>query len=376
MTHRRLVAALAVVAILGCEQASQDLPFEPGSTEAVTRTLGPQGGVISTPAGLSLDFAAGSLDRATEVTLIPRAGTDVGVSVSGDVVPGTVFDVSPAGETLGESARLSLKVPEETLAESDPRALTAVLVAGSERRYLSVASVDLRAGILKTDLPRLGTVALRISDDVVQVDPVGSVVGAASRASALGADQVVGVTGGSAASVGRTAHFSMSCGDEGEQTCVASSDLAITLTEDLYDAVGGCVQFIDPVVRMDLTLEQTDSDATRGRAEGSMVFSGTVRFETGSDGSVCGSGSGSVQSLAVSDTVSLGNSERDWTTFSFDPTAGTITVWETDSGVETFDCDCGSDIYEASEIWLGQASEPVTYEGLSGEVTWAVRLRK
>lgn len=372
MNIGRAGAALAFVAMLGCEQTSQELPLEPETGETVSRLVGPEGGAVSTPAGLSLDFRPGSLERATEITLTQRSGREVGADVSGQVVEGTVFDVSPSGTQLGAAARLSLQVPPETLDEVDPMALTAVLVSGAEVRYLSVASVDLRAGILKTDVPRLGTVGLRVSDDVVAVDP-------GSRANALLAAPLAAAMDGAPAATAagdRTAEFGMGCGAEGQPTCAETDAISLTLSQDLYDAFNGCVQFIDPEVRVELTLEQTDTQGATGRARGTVVFSGTVRYETGSDGTACGSGSGSVQSLSVADTLVLGNDESEWTPFSFNADAQTLTFWLSSTGAETLHCDCGPGLFDASEIWVGQSSEPVTFEGLSGQVTWAVRLRR
>ena len=366
MTFARATLALLLFAAVGCEQESQELPFGPESPETVARTIGPEGGTISTPAGLSLVFGSGSLAQPTEITVLHRGGDDVGANVDGTIIGGTVFDVGPSGAELGAPARLSLEVPRQSLDAVNPRALTGVVVSGAERRYLSDASVDLTSGILKTDLPRLGTVAVRISDDVVSVGS-GSTVPADRQRIAAAFRAPVGANS-------HDASFTFACGDDGQPACSTTDAIDLTLSQELHDAINGCIEFIDPVISIDVTIQESSDPAVTGRASGTVAFSGTVKYQTGSDGTACGSGSGSVQSMAVDDTFSLGTASDPWTDFVYDPATQRVTFARTSDGQETLDCDCGGDIFAASQIRVGQTSEQISFEGLTGTVSWAVRL--
>lgn len=370
--HKRALVAFACVAAVGCEQASQELPFEVETDGTVSRVIGPPGGTISTAAGLSLRFEEGSLAEATEIRVAPRDGA-LGVAVSGDVVSGSAFDVEPSGLELGVPARLSLRVPAGTLEEEDPLTLTGVVVAGPAAWYLSDASVDVQQGILKTGLPRLGTVAVRVSDDVVTIGTSGVIgTGGSSGATAAGPRSEVGPALSPAAD--RVADFSMACGDTGQEACSTTDALSVTLSPDLYDAVDGCVVLIDPVIAVDLTLEEDDLGARRAR--GTIAVSGTVRYRTGADGTACSGDGGSVHSVEVDDVYSLGSGADPWSGFDYDAGAETITFPETSVGPVTLDCRCGADIFVSPEIEIGQTSETIEYEGLTGQVSWAVRLTR
>ncbi len=388
--YRALVAIACVVGV-GCEQASQALPFEVEPGDAVARVIGPAGGTISTPAGLSLRFEAGSLADSTEIA-VARSEAALASPMDGAPVEGSAFDVDPVGLGLGVPATLSLRVPGPAMALMDPVRITGVVVSGAGPTYLSGATLDLDQGILETPLPRLGTVAARFSDDAVPIEaassieiidvvvPVGSPPpgattdtpsgGAGARDGPIESSSI----GARTAATARTAELTMACGGVDQQPCAGGDALIVAMSQELYDAIGGCALFVDPTIAIALTLEETG--AGEKRAAGRIEVAGTVRYRTGSDGPGCGGRGGSVHAVEVADRYVLGGEDDPWTAFVHDPDDETLTFQRTTVGPVTFGCVCGGDILAAADLTIGQGSSTIGHEGLSGRVSWLVTVSR
>lgn len=155
----------------GCEQEEQKLPFtvaEEAQSEAVVRTISQQGGTVSTSAGVSLQIPPNAVQTSTQVTVQPQSGSDVGAKVDGRVLAGTIFKLMPEGQALGAAARLDMRADPGKFSDAEALALAGVQVVGGVASSLNDASIDLHAGILRTSIDRLGTVAVRVAEDVIR----------------------------------------------------------------------------------------------------------------------------------------------------------------------------------------------------------------
>ncbi|HEX7050513.1 MAG TPA: hypothetical protein VF188_09955 [Longimicrobiales bacterium] len=155
-----LCAALLAAA---CSQDEQGTPFALDPADPVSRTIDESGGTVSTPAGLSLDIPAGALGEAVEVMVTPLSGAEVGATIEGDVVPGTVFGLAPEGQRLEEPAGIGLSFEPSDFTDDELLALAVVDVVDGVPSYRDVGTLDLNAGILRADLRRLGTVGVRVA---------------------------------------------------------------------------------------------------------------------------------------------------------------------------------------------------------------------
>src|SRR5690606_32258100 len=119
---RSFVALATVLALAGCEQESQPLPFDVSTS--TTGQIDSQGGVVSSPAGVSIEFPAGAVSGTTDVEITP---TDVPAAMnsSGSAIS-PAFRIEPVESVLSEPAVLELKFD----ANADPsRAWLASIVS-------------------------------------------------------------------------------------------------------------------------------------------------------------------------------------------------------------------------------------------------------
>ena len=123
--------------------------------------------MISILPDFSLEIPVGALPQPVFIPVTPRSSTPFPADV-GEVVPGTAFDVGPAGVLLAVPARIFMRVPRSLLdvgAGEDLR-----LVLALERIDGSVSthpgSYDTTNGLLSAELGELGPVA------AVVVEPV------------------------------------------------------------------------------------------------------------------------------------------------------------------------------------------------------------
>ena len=88
-----LFTVLALVA--GCEQVDQAHPLDVMAGQPVSRSIGPEGGVVSIPPGFSIEFPAGAFPQSVFVPVTPRVASSPFPDDAGAVVPGTAFGLSP-----------------------------------------------------------------------------------------------------------------------------------------------------------------------------------------------------------------------------------------------------------------------------------------
>ena len=93
-------------------------------------------------------------------------------SDAGIVVPGTAYDVGPAGLLLGESARVQLSVPGDLLESAgDDLLLTLAILRQDSSIVTQVLSYDVENGILTAEIDELGPMAAVVTSDAI---PVGT----------------------------------------------------------------------------------------------------------------------------------------------------------------------------------------------------------
>lgn len=161
-----LVGALAL-AVSACQQVDQELPFALDGGTGQTVSIGANGGLVSVPPSFSMQFPSGSLPGTTSVTAVARSTAFP--ALGGPVIPGTAFDVGPAGVALAVPARVQIAVPASVLAEGDELRLAVALLRTGGSVVTDVSTYDLSNGILTAFLDEVGPVAAVLSPDVIPV---------------------------------------------------------------------------------------------------------------------------------------------------------------------------------------------------------------
>lgn len=156
-------------ALSGCQQSDQKLPFEVDPTQLRTVSLNAAGGIVSVPPAFSLEFFSGTLTGSQTVTAQQRLAAFP--SDAGIVVPGTAFDVGPAGTALNPDvpARVQISVPPALLQAGQELALTVGLLRPDNSIVTGVTSYDVTNGLLTANVYELGPVAAVISNDAITV---------------------------------------------------------------------------------------------------------------------------------------------------------------------------------------------------------------
>lgn len=174
MQNIRPHSALALVGTLvstlyGCQQSDQLLPFEIDPTQAQTVSVTANGGIVSVPPNFSIEFFPGSLTGSQMVTAQQRL--DAFPSDAGGVVPGTAYDVGPAGTALSPSApaRVQIAVPQALLEAGEELALTVALLQPGGSIVTDATTYDLSNGILTADVFELGPVAAVVAGDAIAI---------------------------------------------------------------------------------------------------------------------------------------------------------------------------------------------------------------
>jgi len=164
-----------VTALFGCQQSDQALPFEIDPAQAQTVSVNAAGGIVSVPPNFSIEFFSGTLSGSQTVTAQQRLSAFP--SDAGIVIPGSAFDVGPAGTALNPSApaRVQIGVPSALLAEGDELALTVALLRPDNSIVTDVTSYDVTNGILTADVYELGPVAAVVSSDAITVGSIADV---------------------------------------------------------------------------------------------------------------------------------------------------------------------------------------------------------
>lgn len=149
---QKFVPALLLLALAGCEQENQALPFD---VEAVvSKTIPTSGGNVSTPAGAAVIFPASSLPSSTSVSVAttdaPSATRQIGAPAS------TSFKVEPAGTVLNTPATAELKFTPSTDAGRAWLATVVTEVNGTATPNANTR-VDLSTQVVSSKVRKLGT---------------------------------------------------------------------------------------------------------------------------------------------------------------------------------------------------------------------------
>jgi len=158
-----LVGAL-VAAVSACQQTDQELPFELDEGVGQTASIGTSGGLVSVPPSFSMQFPSGSLPGTTSITAVARSSAFP--TTAGTAIPGSAFDVGPAGVALAVPARVQLAVSPTSLAPGDELRLSVGLLQTGGTVVTSVSSYDLSNGILTGPVDEVGPVAAVLADVV------------------------------------------------------------------------------------------------------------------------------------------------------------------------------------------------------------------
>jgi hypothetical protein len=161
--------------LYGCQQSDQTLPFELDPAQGQTVTVGAGGGIVSVPPNFSIELFPGTLTGSELVSARQRLSAFPGDA--GLVVPGTAFDVGPAGTALsaGAPAKVQIGVPATLLEAGDELSLTVALLQPGGSIVTDVTSYDLSNGILTAYVYELGPVAAVVASDAIVIGDIADV---------------------------------------------------------------------------------------------------------------------------------------------------------------------------------------------------------
>ncbi len=268
-----VIGALAVAA--GCEQLDQRLPFEPDPLFVAQRTVGPEGGLVSHPIGVALEFPRGALSEPATVTITPVVdGSAFPGSPEGTLIRGTYVRVQPALLPLAQPVRVDLAVDPAQLDEDDLTRLALATEDPDGGVVTEGVSFDVSAGILHGRTERLGAIAAILAANVVPViaqDPPTLGGGTFTEAGAGGAPQRNTSTG----------VFRVRCGHRGlVRRCVDSGTIEVWASAEIRDRLSGDLIFLNPDVTGELEFTDFDSGVPT-RVRGTVSATGTLRVRLG-----------------------------------------------------------------------------------------------
>ncbi len=274
--HLALVPTLvACVGLSGCLQSDQALPFELEEGATASRTIGPLGGTISLSSGVAIVFPVGALKTGTQITLTPRLDAAF-PGDAGPIIPGTVFDVAPAGLQLAVPAQVSLRLPVKNLPAADAVRLGVATASAGRANLVASGSYDGTSGLLTASLGTLGPVAAVLSNDAI---PVGTGLPPTLGGGTFwGGAAPVGVWGPLLADAGQ--RFEASCRPEARR-CFSSGMVQVWASEELLDRLGGTLVILSPRLEADLVFSSMDAHGFPTQALGSLSLKGTLRAQLG-----------------------------------------------------------------------------------------------
>jgi hypothetical protein len=235
-------------ALSGCQQSDQALPFEVDPAQLQTVSLNAAGGIVSVPPNFSLEFFPGTLAGSQTVTAQQRLTAFP--SAAGIVVPGTAFDVGPAGTALSPSvpARVQIAVPAALLQAGQELALTVGLLRPDNSIVTGVTSYDVTNGLLTANLSELGPVAAVISNDAITVGSIASLPplggGAISPVSPNPVGPALAPTRGGV-------EFSAEC-SPGERSCLTSGIAQLWVDDVVRERLGDDLVLVNTTVEASL----------------------------------------------------------------------------------------------------------------------------
>lgn len=269
--HLPLVAFLSVLAT-GCQQADQVLPFELSEGEGATITIGTTGGTISVPPSFSLQFPAGSLPASVSVGVTPLI-TAPFPDGGGVAVPGSAYDVGPAGTMLAVPARVQIAVPPALLEIGDDVRLSVAVLRQNGSIAIFGGTYDLTNGFLTADVDELGWMAAVVAEDALAV--------ARGIPPALGGGAVpppspAPFPSGPALSSHGGVQFSASCAPTVRQ-CFTSGLIRVWADDVVRERLGDELFLLSPSVEASLEFLDFDQNGVPTNVVGSITMDGEVR---------------------------------------------------------------------------------------------------
>jgi hypothetical protein len=248
MRNSAILSLTLVAALAGCERQSQALPFS-AEVATATQVINPAGGTVSTAAGASVEFPAGSLQGSTAVTLTTVAAP---AQQSGSPIS-TAFKLEPSGTVLAQPANVELRFD----AKDASRAWLASVINVTANGVQEVAEtrVDASTGIVEAQIQQLGTLA------VVLPDPAAVFT---VQSAGVAADRVPEVRTNTAAAAIRG--LRSRCGEAGNRC----AGLKISASDNILSQVGA-VALLYPSIRAEMKIDN-------GLASGSVLLDSSVRI--------------------------------------------------------------------------------------------------
>jgi hypothetical protein len=271
--------ALTVV-LAACDQNTQRLPFEADLDATTKISIGLAGGLISHPGGISIDFPAGALARAHQISVsVGSNPEDFPGSPEGTLIPGTFFRVAPAALVLKLPVSVDVSLLTDSLNAEDLLRLGFAIESVGSGVVSQGVSIDLTSGILRGTLHGLGAISAIVAADALRVVPETPPVltggfflpGLASRPSG-------------AATPARTdsgTPYAVRCGPaEGLTRCSESGAIVLWASTEIQERLAADMVLVNPDV--DGSLEFTDFvDGVPTKVTGTLDVQGTLRVQLG-----------------------------------------------------------------------------------------------
>jgi hypothetical protein len=255
-------------------QQDQRLPLELDEGEAAARTIGTAGGILSFPPDFSLDVPAGALTSSASLTVAPRIGAPF-PSEAGVVLPGTAFDISPAGLTLASPARVEIRVPEVLLELGDAVRLGIALLKPDGSIVTSTGAYDATSSFLSAPLEQLGPVAAVVEVDAIDIE--------AGLPPTLGGGSFSGAPSPASGAVGSTAsgsRYGSSCSPDARR-CFSAGLVRVWISQSLRDRIGDDLVIVAMTVFTDLDFVSFDGAGQPTSAVGEITIVGTLKARLG-----------------------------------------------------------------------------------------------
>ncbi len=317
-SHRLPVAVTLALALAGCQQTDQELPFELAPDQGADVQIGIDGGTVGLPPSFALEVPANALTSPVVVTVQQLFGASF-PSDAGVAVPGTAFDLQPVGTRLDESARVEIRVPVDALEEGqEARVSVAVVQAdGSVKTY--DGAFDLTSGVLSAEIDELGPIAAVITADAIAVapGPPATLPG--------GSFPPPPTTVGPAPAPGDGVLFEGSCSPDARQ-CFSSGLVRLWADEVVLRRLGDDLFLLNPTVTASLDFIDFDADGVPTQLVGSVSVDGNLKARFNS----------SVSSYRLSEVVRTGPGGLPSAT-TLDVTGNVLVVGETTSGDGTIE---------------------------------------
>lgn len=303
MRKQALLFLALLVPMTGCEQVSQELPFDVDPDAPISKSISPSGGTISTPEGLAIHFPSGSLSSPTQVTVeyLGSAAAFPG-EVEGELIPESVYEVTPRAVLLNTPAQLGIRLAARTLTDDEQLRVGFAVEGPSGPLMVEDVSYDLTSGLVLGPLPALGVLGVRIAEDVIPIEEgeppdLGGGNFGGEGAPAQPTPRGNPGDGGAEQATAESQVFTVNCGSDADQPrCLDSDALKIWASLTVQNRFQGELILVGPRVEGAITF----SDFVGGnptKAQGTFRVTGILRVKVGQ----------SVASYEVDEVLSTGS---------------------------------------------------------------------